>query len=351
MGLIDIARNLWTQIRNETVDGANTAIRVGNAGSAILDVVDTKVETIINPLVYTIGQTIENGIVAYILQIYDTGYDANVQKGLMISPTDSIVATWEDAMTGKLPTKDQLLQIWTNKDFLSGFTADLYWTSTEFDATKAYCVNIGAGYPIEELKTMAYKYRQAWTFENSLAVPDFDEIAVFANASGKIIKSSGKKLSDLISGGVAKSDYDLAVDNGYIGTLAEWLLSLKGAPGVTPVKGVDYTDGTDGINGQSAYQIAVANGYTGTLQNWLSKTYTLDFQTNVLMLQEINMEGAIQIIEITGINVASLTKGITPVSLGVQIVPIPVTNNEYITWSIVRTAIGFSSVGIKYIKV
>jgi hypothetical protein len=53
------------------------------------------------------------------------------------------------------------------------------------------------------------------------------------------------------TGGAAKSDYDLAVDNGYVGTVNEWLLSLKGAPGVTPVKGVDYTDGTNGLNGTS----------------------------------------------------------------------------------------------------
>ena len=346
MGLIDIARNLWLQIRNETVIGANTAIRVGNAGSAILDLVDTKVETIMSPAPYVIGQTVGLGKVGYILQPTDPGFDINCQKGLIVNNSYSeTLKIWSEAVAdGLLPTETQLLQICTNKDAIGGFHPELYWTSTEDDETHAFCVQFGAGYPISEFKTNEYRTVEVWTFENSLAVPDYDEIVVFADASGKIIKGSGKKLSDLISGS-AKSDYDLAVENGFTGTLAAWLLSLKGANGNTPVKGIDYVDG------QSAYQIAVANGYTGTLQNWLSKTYTLDFQTNVLVLQEINMEGSIQIIEITGINVASLIKGITPITLGVQAIPIPVANNEYITWSITRTAIGLSSVGIKYIKV
>jgi hypothetical protein len=43
-----------------------------------------------------------------------------------------------------------------------------------------------------------------------------------------------------------KSAYDVAVKNGFEGTETEWLASLKGAKGDTPVKGVDYFDGKDG---------------------------------------------------------------------------------------------------------
>lgn len=58
-----------------------------------------------------------------------------------------------------------------------------------------------------------------------------------------------------------KSAYEIAVDNGFIGTEAEWLASLHGkdgkdgsngkdgVDGKTPVKGVDYFDGKDGKNG------------------------------------------------------------------------------------------------------
>ncbi len=57
-----------------------------------------------------------------------------------------------------------------------------------------------------------------------------------------------------------KSAYELAVANGYTGTLDEWLKSLIGATGAT---------GENGANGKSAYELAVANGYAGTLDEWL----------------------------------------------------------------------------------
>lgn len=36
------------------------------------------------------------------------------------------------------------------------------------------------------------------------------------------------------------SAYEVAVENGFEGTEEEWLESLEGIPGVTPVKGIDY---------------------------------------------------------------------------------------------------------------
>lgn len=37
-----------------------------------------------------------------------------------------------------------------------------------------------------------------------------------------------------------KSAYEVAVQNGFVGTETEWLASLKGETGYTPIKGVDY---------------------------------------------------------------------------------------------------------------
>ena len=84
-----------------------------------------------------------------------------------------------------------------------------------------------------------------------------------------------------------KSAYEIAVENGFVGTEIEWLESLKGAdgkdgingkdgadglPGKDGIDGKNGADGQDGVNGSdgmSAYEIAVANGFTGTEFEWL----------------------------------------------------------------------------------
>lgn len=58
------------------------------------------------------------------------------------------------------------------------------------------------------------------------------------------------RLGDVIENG--KSAYEIAVENGFKGSEQAWLDSLKGAPGYTPVKGVDYFDGKPGENGTNA---------------------------------------------------------------------------------------------------
>ena len=48
---------------------------------------------------------------------------------------------------------------------------------------------------------------------------------------------------------VGRSAYQTAVKNGFKGTESEWLESLKGDPGYTPQKGVDYNDGYTPVKG------------------------------------------------------------------------------------------------------
>ena len=77
------------------------------------------------------------------------------------------------------------------------------------------------------------------------------------------------------------SAYELAVQEGFTGSLAEWLNSLKGADGKNGVDGkdgadglngkdgADGKDGTDGKDGLSAYEIALKNGFVGAESEWL----------------------------------------------------------------------------------
>lgn len=71
---------------------------------------------------------------------------------------------------------------------------------------------------------------------------------------------TGANGSDGADGEDGKSAYQVAVDNGFVGTESQWLASLKGDPG---------DDGADGTNGESAYQIWLDNGNTGSEQDFL----------------------------------------------------------------------------------
>lgn len=84
---------------------------------------------------------------------------------------------------------------------------------------------------------------------------------------------------ELTPGPDGLSAYEVAQENGFTGTQAQWLASLvgqKGDPGATGATGpqgpagTNGTNGTNGANGASAYEIAVANGFSGTQTEWLA---------------------------------------------------------------------------------
>ncbi len=105
----------------------------------------------------------------------------------------------------------------------------------------------------------------------------------------KIVSEGGNGINGK-DGENGLSAYELAVQNGFTGTLIEWLNSLKGtdgrdgADGKDGINGKDGADGKDGMNGTngtdgingidgkdglSAYEIAVKNGFVGTESEWL----------------------------------------------------------------------------------
>ena len=65
---------------------------------------------------------------------------------------------------------------------------------------------------------------------------------------------TGCSVEDLGIDARGKSAYQIAVENGFVGTEQEWLESLKGESGEYAGKGL------------SAYEIAVKNGFVGTEQ-------------------------------------------------------------------------------------
>ena len=74
--------------------------------------------------------------------------------------------------------------------------------------------------------------------------------------------------------------YQIAVDNGFIGTVEDWLTSLKGDPGKSAYEiAVDcgfegseeeWLNSLRGEQGYSAYDIAIKLGFEGSEQEWLA---------------------------------------------------------------------------------
>lgn len=77
-----------------------------------------------------------------------------------------------------------------------------------------------------------------------------------------------------------KSAYEIAVENGFVGTEQEWLQSLVGA------QGQDGSNGTNGQNGQDVsiediYDSAVKNGYQGTFLEFLKEYLSMNIDEDV----------------------------------------------------------------------
>jgi len=92
----------------------------------------------------------------------------------------------------------------------------------------------------------------------------------------------GSNSGTSVKGDPGESAYQIWLDLGNTGTEQDFITSLKGADGKDGTNGTDGkdgsdgsdgtngTNGTDGKDGESAYQLAVDEGYSGTLTEWLA---------------------------------------------------------------------------------
>ena len=158
-------------------------------------------------VLYDIGQSYGGGVIAYILQSGDPGYDANVQHGLIAAASDQSTGTewgcWFTTITGAdgttlgtgnqntidimsdcttagiaarlcgdlneggyedwyLPSKDELNKLYAMKLLgFGGFASAVYWCSTEVNSQHAYNQNLATGTQGYTNKNYALSYVRA----------------------------------------------------------------------------------------------------------------------------------------------------------------------------------------------
>ncbi len=108
------------------------------------------------------------------------------------------------------------------------------------------------------------------------------------NESQWIISLKGEKGDIGDTGPDGKNAYQVAVDEGFEGTVSDWLESIKGDKGDKGdqgdqgIQGNPGADGTDGEDGASAYEVAVENGFVGTEQEWLASIQGKDGRSVII---------------------------------------------------------------------
>jgi len=163
----------------------------------------------VNPAPVAVGDSYGGGIVAYVLQSGDLGYDANVQHGLIAASADQSTgiqwhngsyvvtgATGTEIGTGQvnttaivtiqgtgsyaaqlcddlteggyddwfLPSKDELNKLYINRVAIGGFAVYARWSSSEYSAYFAWSQNFGIGLQSPRSKTFTFRVRAVRAF-------------------------------------------------------------------------------------------------------------------------------------------------------------------------------------------
>jgi len=128
--------------------------------------------------------------------------------------------------------------------------------------------------------------------------PDNEELIDYTTVNyrlGDVLTYISQNVTD---GEDGISAYQVAVNNGFVGTQADWLVSLYGAEGLSAYQ-VAVENGFVGdesawlisLRGKSAYQVALDNGFVGTQADWLVTLYGAEGQSAYQVAVSNGFEG------------------------------------------------------------
>jgi hypothetical protein len=112
-----------------------------------------------------VGDAYLGGVVAYLIQPGEPGYEKKHPHGLLAAKADAgKLVKWQEAINlakefrdggfddWRIPVKEDLLKLFNNKDLIGGFQVGNYWTSqlSKEDDKGAYLINFYNGYTYTE---------------------------------------------------------------------------------------------------------------------------------------------------------------------------------------------------------